>query len=336
MANQGFGGPPPKVAFIQPIVTGILIGTAFLLIFLFALHHPSPRHVPVGVVGAPAGVVSTLNSGGAIDAIPLRDAAQARDQVAKGEVDAAYVAGGQQAQLLVAGARGPLEVRTLSAVFTPIAQQSGATLKEEDVVPIDPDDPNGISVFYLIFGMTLGAFLFGQGSHVIGRRLPLSRKLVQTVLFSAVLAIIATAVTEGWVGALSGNPLAVAGVLFLLAGSIGALTVAITTVLGDIGVAVATIVALIFGTAVSGGAAPADFLPAGFGAFSSWLPPGAAVKALRDIVYFDAGAAVGPVLILLAWLVGAAVVVAAVTSVRAKAAPVTVHAASQPAPAASR
>ncbi|MBO3749425.1 ABC transporter permease [Streptosporangiaceae bacterium NEAU-GS5] len=336
MANQGFGGPPPKVAFIQPIVTGILIGTAFLLVFLFALHHPSPRHVPVGVVGAPAGVVSTLNSGGAIDAVALRDEAQARDQVAKGEVDAAYVAGAPQAQLLVAGARGPLEVRTLSAIFTPIAEQSGATLKEEDVVPIDPDDPNGISVFYLIFGMTLGAFLFGQGVHAFGKMMPLARKVLQTVVFSAALSIIATAITVGWVGVLPGNALAVGGVMFLLAGSIGALTIAITTILGDIGVAVATIIALIFGTAVSGGAAPADFLPAGFGAFSSWLPPGAAVRALRDVVYYDAGAAFGPVLILLAWIVASAVVVVGVTTVRGKGAPATVHAASAPAAAASR
>ena len=49
-------GAPPAAALVRPVATGILIGSAFLLIFLFALHKPAPDGVPVGVVGPVSGV----------------------------------------------------------------------------------------------------------------------------------------------------------------------------------------------------------------------------------------------------------------------------------------
>ncbi|MFC5826893.1 ABC transporter permease [Nonomuraea insulae] len=296
---SGPPGPPPGLAFAQPIVTGILIGTAFLVIFLLALHHPAPNHVPVGVVGS-ADVVRTLEAGDAIAPHALNDAGQAKEQVMSGEIDAAYVVEGTQHRLIVAGARGPVENRTLTAFFQKLSGQ--AALEVQDVVPISPQDPNGISVFYVLFGVTLGAFLFGQTMHGFRRFLSLGRKLLALAIFSVLLGAISSAVAQGLVGAVPGNPLGVMAVMALLAASVAAFTMGVTTLLGDIGVAVSTIIALILGTAVSGGAGPASFLPAGFAWMSQGMPPGAAATALRDVVYYDAGAALGPVAVMLVWL----------------------------------
>ncbi len=318
MADSNSWGPPPKVAFIQPIVTGILIGAAFLLIFILALHKPTPHAVPVGVVASPS-VVKTLEANKTLTGLDLRQVgsvAEAKQQIKNNDIFAAYVVQGSNDQMLVSSAHGAVATRTLIGMFTDVAAANGAQLPVQDVVPVSPQDPNGISLFYLIFGITLGAFLFGQGAYILAKRLSLRRKTGQTLLFSVLLGIVGALVARVWIQVLPGSVAAETGVLILLAAAIAALTLAITALLGDPGVAVATVVALILGTAVSGGPIPANFIPPGFALFSAALPPGAATTALRDIAYFNAGSVTGPLLVLAAWLVGSALVVVVVTNAR--------------------
>lgn len=323
MAHENNGAPPAPVAFLTPIITGILIGIVFLLIFIPALHKPGPRSVPVGVVG-PA--VSQLESNAALDGLdlkPVADAAAAEKQIKDGDLYAAYVVkNGGGSELLVASARGATATNTVKGLFTGVAASSGGgQLAVRDVVPAVKGDPNGVSVFYLIFGVTLGAFLFGQGSFAVARHLPVKTKMLQTALFSVVLGLLGALIARVWVGILPGSIPAETGVLILLAAAVGLFTVAITSVLKDAGVAIGTIVALILGTASSGGAMPVDFIPAGFAFFAGILPPGVAVSALQDIGYYDAGGALVPVLVLVAWIVISVAVIFVAEGKKASAAP---------------
>jgi len=52
-----------------------------------------------------------------------------------------------------------------------------------------------------------------------------------------------------------------------------------------------------------------EMLPAGWGAFGQFLPPGAAGQALRSAAYFDGAAAGGHLLVLGAWAVLGALLV---------------------------
>jgi hypothetical protein len=320
MSDEKARAADNTAAFIQPIATGILIGTAFLLVFLFALHKPTPHAVPVGVVGGP-GVIRTLDTGSALALRPLSSTAQARQEIKNNDVYAAYVVQGGHDQLLVSDAHGAIAYHTLTGIFTDIAAARGSQLQVTLVAPAVPADPNGISVFYLIFGITLGAFLFGQTSFAFGRHLPVRQKLVQTLVFSVLLGLIGTAVARLWIHVLPGSPVAEAGILIFLCAAVGAFTLAITTLLKDAGVAIATIVGLILGTAISGGPVPASFLPSGFAFFSSAVAPGAATTALRDVAYFNPGAVTGPLLVLAAWLVVSVAVVLAASARRGTAQP---------------
>ncbi len=318
--TEGKAEAPPQIAaFIQPIATGILIGGAFLLIFLFALHKPSPHAVPVGVLGPP-GITKTVPAGSGLTLRTLSSAGQARQEIKHNTIDAAYVVQGGHYELLASSAHTATAYHTLAGMFTAIAAAHGAQLKLIDVVPAVPADPNGVSIFYLIFGMTLGAFLFGQTSFAAGRHLPVRQKMLQMLVFSVALGVIGTLIARTWIHVLPGSVAAEGGVLILLAAAIGAFTLAVTSLLGDAGVAVATIVGLILGTGISGGPVPADFLPSGFAFFSAALPPGATVSALRDIAYFHAGDAVQPLLVLVAWLVICIGIVVAVAARRGRAA----------------
>jgi hypothetical protein len=129
--------------------------------FLFALHKPAPRGVPVVVIG-PVSVSATIPAGSGLDLRTLGSTAQARQEIKHNTIDAAYVVQGGHYQLLASSAHGSTAYHALEGIFTSIAAARGAQLQVTDVVPSAPADPNGVSIFYLIFGVTLGAFLFGR------------------------------------------------------------------------------------------------------------------------------------------------------------------------------
>jgi hypothetical protein len=310
-------GPGPVAAFVQPVGIGLLVALAFVGIYLTALHQPQPHHLPVGVVAPPA-VVAQLQrtlSAPAGDAVALRpaaDAARARRQLERGQIVAAWLPGqGPAGRLLVAGAQGPAVTQAVTQAVTGIftgvaaAQAQGTRLRVDDVVPLSAADPRGFSGFYVVFGVTLAGFIFGQTSHTYARRLPLGLRLVQALGF-AVLAGLAGALLAGpLLGVLPGPLLALAVVLVLLGLASALATMLLTVLLGDAGVVVATVVLVIVGNATSGGVAAASFLPGGYRQLSPLLPPGAATTALRRVDYFDAAGVLGPVVVLAGWALGA-------------------------------
>ncbi len=117
----------------------------------------------------------------------LSSTTEAVHEIKQGTIYAAYVAAGGHYQLLGSSAHGATAYHTLEGIFTGIAASHGAQLQVTDVLPTASADPNGVSIFYLIFGMTLGAFLFGQTSFAAGRHLPVRQKMLQLAIFSVVL-----------------------------------------------------------------------------------------------------------------------------------------------------
>jgi hypothetical protein len=328
--------PGAVAAFVQPLGIGLLVALAFPLTYLAALHKPQPHHLPVGVL-APPGVVAQLQrslstrTGDAVALRPARDASVVRHQLERGQLVAAYLPGqGQGGRLLVAGAQGPAVTQAVTGIFTGVAgargQGQGTGLRVDDVVPLSAEDPRGLSGFYVIFGVTLAGFIFGQTSHTYSRRLPFGRRLVQALGF-AVLAGLAGALIAGpLLGVLPGSFLALAGILVLLALATALVTMSLTALLGDPGVVVATLGLVILGNATSGGAVAASFLPGGFRQLSPALPPGAATEALGRVDYFDPGAALWPVVVLAAWALGGLLLLVVVARRRPRVRPVAVPA----------
>ena len=74
--------------------------------------------------------------------------------------------------------------------------------------------------------------------------------------------------------------------------------------------AVAALVFVFIGNAVSGGTVPFAFLPDGFRQVAPWLPNGAIVSAARDVVYLPQSNLGHPLLVLGIWLAGSLAVLA--------------------------
>jgi hypothetical protein len=325
-------GPGPVAAFVQPLGIGLLIALAFLLTYLTALHKPQPHHLPVGVIAPPEVVAQLQRSisaqpGDAVALRPAADAAAARQQVERGQLVAAYLPG-QDGRLLVAGAQGTAVTQTVTGIFThaAAAQGQGARLQIDDVVPLSAEDPRGFSGFYVVFGVTLAGFIFGQTSHTYSRRLPLGRRLIQALGFAVLAGLAGGLIAGPLLGVLPGPLLALAGILVLLALATALATMSLTALLGDPGIVLATLLLVILGNATSGGVVAASFLPSGFRQLSPALAPGAATQALGRVDYFDAGAALGPVAVLVAWALGALLLLVVVTGNRRRARTVAVPA----------
>src|SRR5439155_18616957 len=115
------------------VVAGVVVAVCLVGSLLFALHKPVPHQVPVGLV-APDPVAAQVGSALAAhapDAFALSrygDAAAAESAVRDGDVTGAFVADQAGPRLLVASANGPINRQVLEAAFSPVAQQSGATL----------------------------------------------------------------------------------------------------------------------------------------------------------------------------------------------------------------
>jgi hypothetical protein len=317
-------GPGPVVAFVQPVAIGLLIALAFLLTYLAALHKPQPHHLPVGVLASPGAVAQLQRSlstqaGDAVALRPAEDASLARHQVERGQLVAAYLPGqgqGQGSRLLLAGAQGTAVSQTVTGIFTHAAQSQSTKLQVDDVVPLSAEDPRGFSAFYVVFGVTLAGFIFGQTSHAYSRRLPLGQRLVQALVFAVLTGLASALIAGPLLGVLPGSFAALAGILVLLALATALATMSLTALLGDVGIVVATLLLVTLGNATSGGVVPAWFLPGGFRQLSPALPPGAATQAMARVDYFDAAGVLGPVAVLAAWALGGLLLVVAVRGLR--------------------
>ncbi|HEY5985216.1 MAG TPA: hypothetical protein VIV12_02355 [Streptosporangiaceae bacterium] len=303
------------VGFLKPIGIGLVIAGAFVVTYLVALHKPTAHGLPVAVV-APAPAVAQIRqavgvtTGGPLDLRAAVGPQEARHQLKTGQVVGVYLPGAGQSWLWVASAQGLAVSQTVTGIFTGVSDATGSRLEVVDVVPLARGDPRGLSLFYLVFGITLGAFIFGQTSHLYAKRLSASGKLIQALSFAVPLGLTGAVIAHTWLRVQPGPLLTIAGVLALLALAAGLFTIALTELFGDPGIAVATLVAVILGNVVAGGATPVYFLPAGFRHLTPALPSGAATQALRHLAYFDPGAAARPVLVLAAWAAVSAVVTA--------------------------
>jgi hypothetical protein len=309
------GGAAQRQAAIRgaaiPVVVGLLIGGLFVAVFLAAFHAPTPHDLPVGVVG-PASTVSSVRSqaesSGALEVHSYPDREAARSAVLQRDILGAYVVGSKGPELLVAGANGPSVTQTLQGAFGAAAKASGQQLTTTDVRPISSGDTRALSVFYGAFGVVLAGFLFGLTSMQMGPKLPASWRAVSAAAFSVGAGLVVAWLIQPVFGALPAPFWVTTAIVTMLALAISVTTAMLLKVFGSSGTFVASVVLLVFGNATSTGILPAQYLPGWLEPWASILPVGVAVRALRGAAYFDDDGLASGLLILGAWIVGAALI----------------------------
>lgn len=187
----------------------------------------------------------------------------------------------------------------VASQLTP-APTGGARQLIEDVVPLPDDDPRGSGFASAALPMVIGGMVIGIAlSFAVAG---VWRRVGGAVIAAAAARLVVTLVTQGWLGALVGNPWANAAAVALTVGAISMTLIGLVAVIGIAGIPIGAIVMFLLGNQISAVTTAPELLPTGWGSLGQLLPPDAGGTLLRSTSFFDGAAAGGPILVLAGWL----------------------------------
>lgn len=310
--DQKKGGLVEAVkAILAPVAIVLSIGLIFVSVYLAAFHQPKPHDLPIGVVGPPP-AVTQVESGlhakapGYFKVTGYADAGAARYDLTHRKIFAAFDLSSGPPKLYYAGANGPSVTQLVTGVFGGVAAAQHQNLSTTDVLPASPDDSRGLSVFYTGFGLVLAGFLFGLVSYSLTRRF--LYQMISLLLLGALGGYFTTLIANSGFHALPGSFAGTAAMIGLLTMSTAAISLLLQRMMGAVGIPIAAVVLLVFGNSTSGGILPPDFLPGWLHPLAYILPSGVGVRAVDGVAYFHDDGLANGVAILVAWIVGCALV----------------------------
>jgi hypothetical protein len=295
----------------------VAVQVLFALCFGYPLLHAAPHEVPIGVAGPPAAVreLSARLQGqhGAFSvhryAGPAAAAAAIRDR----DVDGALVISPRGPELMVASAAGA----ALSGLLTTEAHGLGRThpVPVTDLVPAPRRDPGEVGALATLLPLILISLVLGAALAHTERRA--WRRFGWCAGASLAAGLGVCGVAAG-LGTFTGSYLADAGVLALLVFGLSSASsglVAASALRPLEALFALTMICL--GIPSSGALVPAAMLAEPWRTVGPYLPPAAALNALRGITFFHGAAIGGPLGVLACWSVlGALLMVAGAAAAR--------------------
>jgi hypothetical protein len=309
--------PPYRDAILVTLMV-IVLGGLFVTSYGLALARPKPHRIAGVVVGDPASqpaLVARLERdlGGSLRLRPVPSAAAAREELRRQRAYTALVLSGRRPQLLVTSATGASVARLLEQAAQKIADTTGPAIVVEDVRPLSPKDPQGLVLFYAMLGATIAGFLLTFQLRATASALSLAAWMT-FVAAGAVLGGLAIALIGGpLLGALGDRVPQLWAILTTQMAVAALVNCTNLALFGSWAVLPTWLVFVIVGNAASGGAVAPPLLPPLYAFVGRWLPSGATVEALRNIVYFPNAQQVEPYFVLAGWLLVAIASLAVVT-----------------------
>ncbi|MEV7585265.1 ABC transporter permease [Streptomyces erythrochromogenes] len=282
-----------------------LLAALALWAFAWPATRMAPRDLPLGVAG-PAAAAAPLEQRlssheGAFEIHRYADEAAARTALENREVYGAVVATPQGPHLLTASAAGPAVAQLLTQALTSQAPAGAQAVPVTDVVPAPAADARGTGFGASILPLALAGVAAGALVSLSGLR---GGRAVTAVLGAATLVgLTGAALAHSWLGVLTGNWWAEAGVLALTVAAIAGGVAGLHALLGKAGIGLGALLIVLLGNPFSGAAGAPQLLPEPAGFIGQWLPPGAGASLLRSVAFFDGAGAAGPALVLSVWAV---------------------------------
>ena len=300
----------------------LLIALVGVLVVVFALvgsnvaanHSPKPHHVPVGVVGTPPIVRSVSavigqRAPGAYQIHAYASLVDARTAILHRAVYGAFRPAPSPV-LLVASAASPTVAALLQQTVAAATHARGQALVVRDLVPLPSSDSRGATAFSMILSLLItgvSAWSPPAGAPAPrGHGCPGNRRGARGGLRHER--------RDRRVPRPLPRGLGVATLFYL---ALGLPIAAFQVLVGAGGVAIGAVMFLVIGNPASGGSSAPELLPGFWRALSQVLPPGAAITAVRDVVYFHGHGMTNAIIVLSIWAVVGAVVAIVVNVLRA-------------------
>ncbi|NTY60421.1 DUF3533 domain-containing protein [Mycolicibacterium sphagni] len=292
------------------IAIAIVLASSFAAAYTVALGRPSPRNLPVGVVGSTALTAPFVNAlhrnENEFDVHQYATRDEAVAAINQQRITAAIDATATPPQLLLSSASDPSGARALIQLDQ--TQPGQFILPIVDLHPLPPSDPAGLATFYLVIAATILGFITMFQLRANVKTLSLRRWLVCLVVLAVVGGAALAVVTGPVLGALSA-PFPQLWLLTSVQIAVAALFNSAMLVLIHRWAIIPTwLVFILLGNTSSGGAVSATLLPQPFAFFNHALPSGATVSAIHAATYFPDNQRLLPFVVLGVWLVASLVV----------------------------
>ncbi|MGA9870418.1 MAG: hypothetical protein WBQ44_04640 [Rhodococcus sp. (in: high G+C Gram-positive bacteria)] len=285
----------------------LLTAAAFIGMYVGLQRDPTPRNIPVAVVGEDlAGQVSAV-LGDAVSVTTVSDTAAGGNLIAgRYAVAIVYRTSQTALSLEVAGATGLSTVGALENLVGVYGRSSGSEVTTTDIKPLIRYDSRGVVGFYVAFGVSLASFILAQTLPTSTSVVHMRHRLIATVVFAAVVGSMASLIAGPILGALPGSIASLSITLALLSAATALATMASSAVFGAMGVPIATLLLITIGNSTSGATVGPHLLPDAARLASELLPPGAAISSIIDVSYFNGSARWAGWAVLITWIVAAA------------------------------
>lgn len=291
--------PDSKVwRYISLIVFPLAMVTMMLTFMLGAMGSPTPKDMPVTVVGS-----STEQSKDTIadlekslgkdmfDFTATTDKEEARAQVEDRDEVAALVLPTQKNAdfgLIANEAGNNSAYQVVNRIFDQVASQQDVELNVDNVNVLPDRDKNGVVVMYVAMGWVLAGFMVvivGANANPWSR--PLKRMIPLTAVYAPFMSLVVTLIAGPITGAVDGHFAALWGAGIIAIFCIAMFAMVFERLIGMLAI-IPVIGTLMFaGMPASNGAISEYMIPSFFTTLHDFLPMAAAVETIRSIIYFD-------------------------------------------------
>lgn len=311
--------PPVAVRAIGIVVAVTTLLTLVAIAFALPAARSGPHDVPIGAAGpqAAGGQIAEMldqKAPGAFAVTYYPSETALREAISNRDVYggiALPAQAGTEPSILIATGASPMVAQVLSQLGAQFSQQTGTSLRTEDLAPPTTRDPRGAGVAASALPITLAGILPAIAL-VLALRTEIWTRLTTAIVFSVVAGVIIAALLRYVLGSVEHNFWGVSAGLTLGVAAALLFMLGLGSLFGRAGLAVGAALALLVGNPLSGLASAPELLPAGWGALGQFLPQGATATLLRSTAFFAGAGASTAVLVLMCWaLAGAAMIVAA-------------------------
>ncbi|WP_030928217.1 ABC transporter permease [Streptomyces sp. NRRL S-646] len=288
---------------VAVVVLAPLLAALALWAFAWPAARTAPRDLPLGVAGPTAATAQMERQleqkQGAFEIHRYADESAARDAIEDRTVYGAVVVTPQGPELLTASAASPTVAQLLQQAVGRQASAEGRQIRTVDVVAAPENDPRGAALNAGVLPLALAGIAAGSVATMAGLRG--LRAVAALIGAAALVGATAAGIAHSWLGVLTGNWWAEAGVLGLATLAVSAAVAGLGALFGQAGIGIAAGAVMLFGNPFSGAPSAPQMLPEPVGRIGQWLPPGAGTTLLRSVSFFDGAAATGPALTLTWW-----------------------------------
>jgi hypothetical protein len=263
---------------------------AFLFCYVYAFHAPAFKNVPVAVVG-PSSVMQPVAeqlqdaSQGAVQVHVIDSLADAKAEVRRGDIAAAY-APGQDASTLVVASAASFQLSSLAQqFFQNVAAQSGSTVHVDDLAPLPAYDSFGTSLFYLTLVCTISGYMMSMFVGMMGGGLKHWQRFSIFGASSIVLPGVAIALGRFAIHAVDGHFWQLWAIGAATSFAVGCVVNGLAYFMGRFVTGAALLVFVFANVPGSGGAYPPELVPQPFRFLHDFVSGAATIGLFRKTVY---------------------------------------------------